>query len=76
MSKGCAIQYTRADEIVTYMALSQASTVLISKAVSNVAHGFRSLADALTVEKSFAAQVSPTSIQDEFDRFKVCCDDH
>jgi hypothetical protein len=86
MSKGCAIQYTRADEIVTYMAHLQASTADIKPALVlpvdeglidvavNVARSFLSLADALTDEESFAAQVSPTSIWDESRRFEVCCD--
>jgi hypothetical protein len=70
-------RYLRVGEIVTYMALLQAalkdSTVLIAVAVSNAAHDFLSLADALTAKESFAVQVTPTSIQDEFGRFKVCC---
>jgi hypothetical protein len=83
MSKGCAIQYTRADEIVTYMAHLQASTADIKPAlvlpvdeglIDVVARGFLRLADALTAAESFAAQVSPTCILDEFGRFEVCCD--
>ena len=64
------------DDLATDMAPLQAavkeSTVLIAVVVSSVARDFLSLADALTAEGNFAAQVSPTSIQDEFGRFKVC----
>jgi hypothetical protein len=46
-------------------------TVLISTVVHNVARDFISLEDALTAEEHFAAQVSPTAINDELSRFRV-----
>jgi hypothetical protein len=45
--------------------------VLISTVVHNVARDFVSLEDALTAEEHFAAQVSPTAINDELSRFRV-----
>lgn len=47
------------------------SGVLISKVVSNIAHDFVSLAEALRNEQDFSVQVPPSRIDDEFSRFKL-----
>lgn len=47
------------------------TAALIAVVVSDVARDFLSLAGLLTTTESFAAQVSPTAVQDEFVRFKV-----
>lgn len=45
--------------------------VVIATVVWNIARDFLSLGDALAPESRFAAQVAPTSVHDEFSRFKL-----
>jgi hypothetical protein len=72
---GSRIEWWWIDETAHIMASLQAAsvdtTVLIAVVVGDVARDFLSLAEVLTTSEIFAAQVSPTAIQDEFARFKV-----
>jgi hypothetical protein len=57
--------------MASLQAASVDTAVLIAVVVSDVARVFLSLAEVLTTSVTFATQVSPTAIQDEFARFKV-----